>query len=84
MGSVLVSAYVFICCLGGDMSSCIECGDEVSAGRSALGYKVCLVCGEAEARQIKHCIAIPYNKGAYQYISNMELLKQTNPKRTTC
>lgn len=62
---------------------CVICGDDVSHARVALGYKTCLHCGEAQAKKVKHTIAIPYSKGAYQYISQAELLKQTNPKRTT-
>ena len=60
-----------------------ECGEEIPQGRLKLGYTTCVYCGEIEARKVKHCVAIPYNKGAYQYISDVELLKQTNPKRTT-
>jgi len=50
--------------------------------RAALGYSTCLTCGEREARSVKHTVAIPFSKGAYQLITNPDLLKQTNPKRT--
>lgn len=42
----------------------------------------CVQCGEEAAKKVKHTIA-PLNKSNYYYISNMELLKQLNPKRTT-
>lgn len=63
---------------------CRNCGDEISAGRWALGYKHCLFCGEELAREVSlgFCVSIPYNKGAYQYIHNPKELSQTNPKRT--
>ena len=61
---------------------CVRCGDDVDERRYKLGYHTCLFCGEEEARNYKHTVAIPYNKGAYQYISNSEELKMTNPKRT--
>ena len=41
----------------------------------------CPQCGDKVARQVKHCIA-PLNKSNYYHISNKELLKQLNPKRT--
>lgn len=61
---------------------CVECGGYVDHRRYKLGYKVCLECGEYHARQVNHTIA-PLNKSNYYYISNMEMLKQLNPKRTT-
>jgi len=39
-------------------------------------------CGETIAQRVKHTIA-PMNKSNYMLISNMEELKQLNPKRTT-
>jgi ribosomal protein L37AE/L43A len=61
---------------------CLECGEGVDERRVALGYKHCLECGEARARDIKHCI-VPMNKVAYMLVTDMETLKQLNPKRTT-
>ena len=63
------------------MAFCI-CGDYIPALRSELGYKTCLKCGEDRAKQVRHCIA-PINKSNYMFISDMETLKQLNPKRTT-
>jgi len=60
-----------------------ECGEEVDARRIALGYNLCLSCGEKEAKKRKFVVQIPYSKGAYQYIHNPQDLCYTNPKRTT-
>jgi hypothetical protein len=38
-------------------------------------------CGEKQARAVKHPAA-PINKSNYYFISNPEMLKQLNPKRT--
>ena len=47
--------------------------EEISPGRAALGYKVCLTCGEIDAKlESEHKsqrIAIAYDKGGYQYIT---------------
>lgn len=61
--------------------TCIDCGDDVHPRRAALGYKVCISCGEIRARKVKHC-SVPLSKSNYYYVSNREILKQTNPKRT--
>lgn len=61
---------------------CVECGGFIAPARYKLGYKTCLQCGEAAAREKKHTIA-PLNKSNYYYISSMETLRQLNPKRTT-
>ena len=60
---------------------CRECGDEVDPRRWGRGYKLCLLCGEEAARQVKHIVEIPFSKGAYQYIHNPDDLKIVNPKR---
>lgn len=59
---------------------CPQCGDPVGDGRHALGYKLCLPCGDMAARQVKHC-TVPLNKGNYIHVSNPDDLKQLNPKR---
>jgi nitrate reductase cytochrome c-type subunit len=59
-----------------------ECGEEVDARRIALGYNLCLACGEVEAKKRRFCVA-PINKSNYMMITDRELLKQLNPKRTT-
>ena len=60
---------------------CIICGDEVAHDRWALGYKTCLPCGEIASKKIKHCI-VNMNKMAYMVVTDLEILKQLNPKRT--
>ena len=59
-----------------------DCGNEISKARFALGYRVCLVCGEAQAKKRKFTVAIPYGKGAYQLIHNPADLFNTNQKQT--
>jgi hypothetical protein len=54
---------------------CIVCEiEEVDPRRVALGYNTCLICGEVEAQKEidlkKERIAIAYDKGAYQYITD--------------
>ena len=61
---------------------CIICGGEVAHERWALGYKTCLPCGEIASKKIKHCI-VNMNKMAYMVVTDLEILKQLNPKRTT-
>jgi hypothetical protein len=61
---------------------CLLCGDTFKWARFQLGYKLCLDCGDDAAHKVKHTIA-PLNKSNYMYISNLETLKQLNPKRTT-
>lgn len=61
---------------------CVVCGGPIAHARYRLGYKTCLQCGEAAAREKRHTIA-PINKSNYMYISDLTQLKQLNPKRTT-
>jgi hypothetical protein len=60
----------------------LSCDEEVPEARAELGYETCLACGEVAARRRKHTIA-PMNKSNYMVITDSELLKQLNPKRTT-
>ena len=59
------------------MAICIECDEEYSDRRKALGYNTCLDCGDAIAtQQILYkakCTAPAYNKGAYQVISKQDV-----------
>jgi len=59
---------------------CEDCEDEVHPLRAALGYRLCLACGEREARRVTYPSA-PINKSNYVLITNREQLKQLNPKR---
>ncbi len=54
---------------------CPVCKIEViESARYALGYRVCLTCGEAaaqaETEHKKGRVAIAYDKGTYQYITD--------------
>ena len=61
-------------------AECVECGDDYSPKRRALGYRTCLVCGDKEAtRQIiqkSKRTAPAYNKGAYMYITSVKMAKE--------
>lgn len=68
-----------------DFVECHICGDEFSAERWALGYRVCLFCGEEAARMERNswCIIQEYGKGNYQYVTSTSApttLQQTNQK----
>ncbi len=64
---------------------CRICGNAIQPARANLEKTTCLDCQADLDRQqpVKHTIAIPYAKGAYQYIHDPKDLFQTNPKRTT-
>ena len=61
------------------MAICIECDEEYSDRRKALGYRTCLDCGQdAAEREIlrkARCTAPAYNKGGYMYISSVNMAK---------
>jgi ribosomal protein L37AE/L43A len=61
---------------------CKECGDTYPIERMHLGYAFCLPCGDEIAKSRKFTIA-PLNKSNYVCITDMVMLKQLNPKRTT-
>lgn len=58
---------------------CRECGEPVRAARYALGYKLCLLCGDEAAQKVKHTIA-PMHKSNYVVITDREDLKGLNNK----
>lgn len=60
-------------------NECVRCHGEVHPHRFQLGYDTCLVCGEHEARQVKHCVA-PLHKSNYMVFTNKEDLKGINNK----
>lgn len=66
-----------------DWRTCVRCGDDIHSSRFALGYRLCLFCGEEQATQDRKswCVSIPYSKGAYQLITNPADLLGTNPKQ---
>lgn len=66
--------------------NCCWCGDDVSPARWALGYRVCLFCGEEQAKQarIGWCVVQEYGKGNYVYVSAAsakQTLRETNQKQ---
>jgi ribosomal protein L37AE/L43A len=54
--------------------------EDIPLQRYALGYRTCLTCGEKQAKKVKHCVA-PMNKSNYMLFTDVNLLKQLNPKR---
>lgn len=60
-------------------TQCIFCGEYLSAGRWSLGYKTCLQCGEAQARQERHTI-VPMHKSNYIPVFNRQDLMGINNK----
>ena len=61
---------------------CTHCyGGHVEYRRWKAGYTTCLPCGDEIAKARKHTIA-PINKSNPMVITDPELLKQLNPKRT--
>jgi hypothetical protein len=61
---------------------CLCCyAERVPPARARLGYKTCLSCGETAAKQVKHTVA-PMNKSNYMLFTDVNMLKQLNPKRT--
>jgi ribosomal protein L37AE/L43A len=61
---------------------CMHCGEPYELGRMKLGYAFCLDCGDEIAKERKFTIA-PLNKSNYVCITDITMLKQLNPKRTT-
>ena len=63
---------------------CRKCGNEIHPRRFNLGYSTCLTCGEQEARTARMGWTVaPMHKSNYVLVTDRELLKQFNPKRTT-
>jgi hypothetical protein len=61
--------------------NCIHCDDDVDPRRAALGYKLCLFCGEEAAREERRGWTIaPLHKSNYMLWTNKEDLKGINNK----
>jgi len=60
---------------------CFSCGDTYDLERMQLGYAVCMPCGNDLAKERKFTVA-PLNKSNYVLITDLQTLKQLNPKRT--
>jgi ribosomal protein L37AE/L43A len=58
---------------------CVICEEDVDPRRVALGYKVCLECGEElaefERARKAECSAPAFNKGAYQYVTSLDMAR---------
>lgn len=61
------------------MNYCVQCGDEINPRRSALGYKLCLFCGEEQAQtdRMSWCV-VPMPKSNYILVTDPSLLKGLN------
>ena len=60
------------------MKEC-KCGNEISEGRYALGYILCLVCGEAQAKERKFTV-VPMHKSNYILVTSKADLVGLNNK----
>ena len=54
----------------------------VEPTRKRMARPTCMQCGEKIAKERKFTVA-PLNKSNYMLFTDMEMLKQLNPKRTT-
>jgi ribosomal protein L37AE/L43A len=61
---------------------CKLCGIGYAAERLSIGYAVCMPCGDDLASKVVRTVA-PINKSNYMMITDMAMLRQLNPKRTT-
>jgi hypothetical protein len=62
---------------------CVKCHDSVvPQARRQLGYLTCMSCGETAASKVRHTV-VNLNKSNYMLFTDMEQLKQLNPKRTS-
>ena len=67
------------------LHTCSNCGDDIDPRRVAIGYRLCLWCGEEAATTERRgwTVVQEYTKGNYQFITPTAVhttLKQTNPK----
>jgi ribosomal protein L37AE/L43A len=58
---------------------CRTCGEPFAKARHAAGYRVCLLCGEEQARAVKHTI-VPMHKSNYVVMTNRLDLQGINNK----
>ena len=60
--------------------NCVECGDPiVPTKRAELGYSLCLVCGDKQAKQVVRTVA-PMHKSNYMLFTDLNDLKGINNK----
>jgi ribosomal protein L37AE/L43A len=58
---------------------CKLCGNTYAAERLAIGYAICMPCGDDLASKVVRTVA-PMHKSNYMMITNMEDLKGLNNK----
>ena len=56
-----------------------DCGGSIHPARFALGYRICMKCGETEAKKRKFCV-VPMHKSNYVAMFNRDDLKGINNK----
>ena len=56
-----------------------ECGGSIHPARFALGYRICLACGEAQAKKRKFTV-VPMHKSNYVAMFNRDDLMGINNK----
>ena len=64
---------------------CGSCGDDIHHERYALGYRLCMHCGNQAAISARQswCVVQPYGKGPYMLVtpsSAPQTLRDTNQK----
>jgi hypothetical protein len=61
--------------------NCIHCDDDIDPRRAALGYKLCLFCGEEAAREErKGWTVVPMHKSNYVLLVDRKDLMGINNK----
>jgi hypothetical protein len=61
--------------------NCVKCDDDIDPRRAALGYRLCLWCGEEDAKaERKSWTIAPLHKSNYMLLTNKEDLKGINNK----
>ena len=58
---------------------CRCCGADVAPKRWALGFKLCMDCGQSEAKKRKHTI-VPMHKSNYLVVTDYNMLTGVNNK----
>jgi hypothetical protein len=60
---------------------CVNCDDDIDPRRVALGYGLCLMCGEEAAREERtHWTIVPMHKSNYVLLTDRNDLKGINNK----
>jgi len=58
-----------------------KCTEYYYPSRKNIGFNCCLACGDVIAKERRFTVA-PLNKSNYVLITDLQTLKQLNPKRT--